>query len=95
MIVDTGADLTMIPYQVGVNLGLRRGRSRISTLSGISGGIPYILKKASFRIGPFRISARTAWAQSDDVPMLLGRVDMLDRFKVIFDGRRRRLTIRR
>lgn len=95
MIVDTGADLTMIPYQVGVNLGLRRGRSRITTLSGISGGTPYVLKRVSFRIGPFRVSARTAWAQRDDVPMLLGRVDMLDRFKVIFDGRRRRVTIRR
>ncbi len=94
MTVDTGADLTMIPYLVGWNLGFRGGRSKTSTLSGISGGTPYLLKRINMTIGPFSFSARIAWAQSDEVPILLGRTDVLDRLVTVFDGKRRQVTFR-
>ncbi len=86
MTVDSGADLTMLPYQVGLSLGYRKGSSRVSTLSGISGGTPYLLKKAGLEIGPIRLSSRVAWAQTDDVPILLGRCDVFDRLTISFSG---------
>ncbi len=92
MTVDTGADLTMIPYQVGLNLGLRRAGSTVARLSGISGSTAYVLKKVALRVGSIRLSARCAWAQTDDVPTLLGRTDVLDRPTVTFDGRARKVT---
>src|ERR1051326_561111 len=74
MTVDSGADLTMVPYQVGISLGFRRGKSHVSTLSGIAGGTPYVLQKALLEIGPIRLRSRLAWAQTDDVPILqIGR----------------------
>lgn len=94
MTVDTGADLTMIPYQVGFNLGLRRGRAVPARLSGISGATPYLLKELSLHIGSINLRARCAWAQTDEVPTLLGRTDVLDRLIVTFDGLRRRVLFR-
>jgi hypothetical protein len=92
MTVDSGADLTMLPYQVGLNLGFRKGTSHVSRLSGISGGTPYLLKKAALEIGPLRLHPRLAWAQSDDVPVLLGRTDVFDRLTVTFNGMKRQVT---
>lgn len=77
-----------------MNPGFTMGKSRASTLSGIAGGTPYLLKKVFLEIGPFRILSRIAWALRDDVPMLLGRTDVLDRLVVTFNGRRRRVTFR-
>ena len=94
MTVDTGADLTMIPYQIGLNLGLRRGLAAPAKLSGIAGTTSYFLKKISLRIGPIQLNARCAWAQTDDVPTLLGRTDVLDQLVVTFDGLARRVTLR-
>jgi hypothetical protein len=37
---------------------------------------------------------RVAWAQRDDVPMLLGRVDVLDRLIVTLDGPQRKASFR-
>ena len=92
MTVDSGADLTMIPLQVGISLGFHKGSTHTSMLSGIAGGTPYLLKKATLELGPIRLRARLAWAQSDDVPILLGRCDVFDRLTVLFDGRGRRVT---
>jgi len=91
MTVDTGADMTMVPFQVGLNLGLRRGKTRLSILSGISGRTAYLLKKVAIEIGPFRFAVRIAWAQDDLVPALLGRTDVLDHLRTTFDGPRRQV----
>lgn len=93
MTVDSGADLTMLPFQVGLSLGFRKGTSHASTLSGIAGGTRYLLKKATLEIGPIRLRSRVAWAQTDDVPILLGRCDVFDGLTVTFSGIKRQLTI--
>lgn len=94
MIVDTGADLTMIPRQIGSDSGFRAGRAAPSSLCGISGGAAYFLKSARLSIGPFHFPARVAWVQSDDAPILLGRTDALEKLVVEFDGPQRRTTMR-
>jgi hypothetical protein len=94
MTVDSGADLTMIRYQIGVQLGMRRERSALTTLSGVGGGIPYVLRSATMRIGPLTLVGRVAWAQRDDVPLLLGRVDVLERLVATLNGPRRRVILR-
>lgn len=92
MTIDSGADLSMIPLQVGLSLGLRKIRKPVRLLSGLSGGVPYVLLRLGFQLGPFRFRPRLAWAQVDDVPMLLGRTDVFSRFVIRFDERRRQVT---
>lgn len=93
MTIDSGADLSMIPYQVGVGLGLGSGKA-VHNLSGVAGGLPYLLRRLHFRLGPFSFLARVAWAQRDDVPMLLGRADVFDRFVITFHEHRSVITFR-
>jgi hypothetical protein len=64
-------------------------------LSGIGGGTPYLLEKATVRIGPIKLVCRIAWAQKEDVPILLGRTDVLDQLVVKFDGPRRTVFFHR
>lgn len=94
MTVDSGSDLVMFPYQVGVLLGMERGTGPVKQLSGIAGAVPYVMKRVGIRIGPFSFRAKAAWAQDDEVPLLLGRADVFKRFVVSFDERRRTGTIR-
>lgn len=91
MTVDSGADLVMIPRYVGHDLGMILRKSPVRNLAGIGGGVPYVLKRVRLGIGSIGLSARIAWAQRDDVPALLGRMDVFDRLHITFDGKRREL----
>jgi hypothetical protein len=95
MTVDSGADLSMIPHQVGLALGMKQGRAPLRQLTGVAGGVPYVLMRARYQVGAHAFPARVAWAQRDEVPMLLGRVDVFSRFTITLDERRRVVTFRR
>lgn len=92
-VVDTGADLTMIPLQFGLDLRLKPAHGDLRTLTGISGVTPYLLRRVRLQIGSILLESRIAWAQSDEVPVILGRTDALERLKCTFDGPKRRLTL--
>lgn len=86
MIVDSGAEITMIPLAIGALLGFTRKRAEaVHLLGGISGSAPYLLRRAQLRIGRVRLWARVAWVQEDGVPQLLGRLDGFDRLRICFD----------
>jgi len=94
MTVDSGADLTMIPHQLGKSLGLRATTSTTRRLSGVAGGLQYRLARLQIRLGQFTFPARVAWARHDDVPELLGRLDVFNKFAITFDEAHRRITFR-
>jgi hypothetical protein len=52
MYVDSGADITLIPRELGENLGLTIEEEEIQEISGVGGGsIPVIIKTIEMRIG--------------------------------------------
>jgi hypothetical protein len=51
------------------------------------------MKQVTLEIGPIRLRSRIAWAQTDDVPILLGRSGVIDRLMVTFNGIKRQITI--
>ncbi len=83
--VDSGADITLIPRSVGELLGFEVGSEEINEMGGIGGSkVPTILKTLKMRIGEFEFPIKIAWALVEDVPPLLGRVDVFDKFEVRF-----------
>lgn len=90
MYVDSGADLSVIPFRFGKALGFKQGvRNEIRELKGISGvGVPYVLKTVKLAMNGVRLKVRIAWALVEEVPMLLGRMDVFNRFRVVFDEKK-------
>ena len=83
--IDSGADITLIPRSVGELLGLGVGGEEIKEMGGVGGSkVPTILKTLKVRIGEFEFPIKIAWALVEDVPPLLGRVDVFDKFEVTF-----------
>lgn len=88
MYIDSGADVSMIPLRLGKALGFKQSSSDIIyEARGIAGGIPYILKEVIIILNSYRFKTRIAWALVDEVPLLLGRMDIFNKFKIIFDER--------
>lgn len=83
--VDSGADITLIPRSVGELLGFEVEKEKIVEMGGIGGSkVPTILKKIKIRIDSEEFPIQVAWALIEDVPPLLGRTDVFDRFEVTF-----------
>ena len=77
MYVDSGADITLLPRELGENLDLTIEEEKIQEISGVGGGsIPVIIKTIEMRIGDHAMNARVAWSLEEDVPALLGRMDI-------------------
>ncbi len=89
MYVDTGADITLIPVSVGKLIGLHRTeRDKLETIYGVGqSSVPIVVKRVSLRLGAVEFRARVAWSQIEDVPLLLGRIDVFPKFDVIFRER--------
>ena len=94
MYIDSGADITMIPLEVGKALGLKQSpRDEILEIKGVSGsGVPYILKKANIILNGKRLKIRLAWALIEEIPLLLGRMDIFPKFKITFVEKQELIT---
>ncbi len=91
--IDSGADITLIPLTFGRLLGLELKKEEIKHLRGIGGvGVPVVIKEIDTRINGTEFSVRVAWALEEDLPPLLGRVDIFDRFTITFDQRKEIVT---
>ena len=65
-------------------------KDRIREIRGITGpSVPYVVKRLSFVFGRRKITARVAWSMIEEVPLLLGRMDLFNKFRITFDERKR------
>lgn len=83
--IDSGADLTMIPLSFGKLLGLHLDKNKVQEIGGIKGSVPVIFNKIQMKIEIVEFSVNIAWSLIEDVPPLLGRADVFDKFKVTFE----------
>ena len=91
MYVDSGADITLIPLSVGKLIGLRRTKmDRIERILGVGqSSVPILVKPTSMRLGSVEFRARVAWSQVEEVPLLLGRMDVFRKFDITFRDKAR------
>ena len=96
-IVDTGADLTTIPFFMAKRLGLDLSKSRKSQSQGIGGiMVDTWITRLPLYIQKMRFVVRVSVTADNKTPFLLGRVDMLDFvFSWNFDSRRKEIIFTR
>ncbi len=85
-LVDSGADITLITKLTGEYLGLKiEEDDKFHDLSGIAGEVvPSIIKKVRMKIEDVEFEARVGWAMTEEVPLVLGRLDILKKFDIEF-----------
>ncbi len=92
MYIDSGADIILIPRQFGELLGFKAKDDKIEEIGGIGNTkIPIILKKTKIRINSEILEVKIAWALTEEVPYLLGRIDVFDKFNVLFKQKDRKI----
>ncbi len=87
MIVDTGADFTILPQFLSENLGISLEEDCIKEVTAGVGGEQaiYLCKtKIKARIGSLERNVPLAFFDSNEVPALLGRLGFLETFDTEF-----------
>ncbi len=94
--LDSGADMTVLPLRGGKRLGLVARGERPFLFSGEGGGaVPLIVCRVGLRIGASTtVPVRVGWAQTDDVSLLLGRLDVFDHFTFEFNHARQEIRVK-
>ena len=84
-IVDSGADTTVLTWQIGQYLGWTvTGSEMPISLGGISGFLPCYARQIDIEVGTTTFSTNVMWATNDDLPNLLGREGTFDAFNIEF-----------
>ncbi|MEG3836975.1 aspartyl protease family protein [Microcoleus sp. Z1_C3] len=86
MLVDSGAELSLITKQLGEDLGCSRTAGEIiSKAEGVGGSIEYLLRDIEMELDGHTFTAPVAWAQTDFCEeILLGREVVFDLFDIEF-----------
>lgn len=86
MIVDTGADYTLLPRYFSERLGIDlKKEGRLFKTSGIGGQERvYFVKEIIAKIGDWKRNIPVGFLDRDEIPPLLGRHLFFERFEVVF-----------
>lgn len=85
-LVDSGADVSILPYSVGVRFGIDwHSLTLPCSVGGSAGGIPGKMLVVDAVLHTFpAVKLVFAWVQSDSVPVLLGQTNFFLEFDVCF-----------
>ncbi len=84
MVVDTGADYTILPRNEAINLGidLLKDCVRFQTY-GVGGKETVYLRRSwKVKLGNIELSVPIGFLDTDDIPPLLGRQDFLEKLDI-------------
>jgi hypothetical protein len=87
MLIDSGADMCLIPKWLGESLGLAVSMGEIMQEAfGIGGSVKYVMRNLTYTINSTTITeVPTAWVQTDEVSdIIIGREVIFDAFDVEF-----------
>ena len=85
-LLDSGATVNVLPYSLGEQLGLVWEQQRTAViLSGNMARVPARGVLVSAMVGAFApVRLAFAWAQTDEVPLILGQANFFAEFDVCF-----------
>jgi len=86
MLVDSGADFSLIPKPLGLELGYELSLGElVSKAEGIGGGVDYVLRNIEMQLDSHTFTAPVAWVQTDGCEdIILGREVVFDLFDIEF-----------
>lgn len=86
MVIDTGADYTILPNTYAGSLGIDLAKDCIpQTTHGVGGTeTVYIYKGLVVKLGSYTRKIPVGFLDRPDIPPLLGRHDFFETFKVVF-----------
>jgi hypothetical protein len=87
-LLDTGASVNVLPYEIGLQLGLKWDSYQTSViLAGNLANFPAKGVILSATVDTFTpVPLVFAWSQAKNIPLLLGRVNFFQEFDVCFYG---------
>jgi hypothetical protein len=95
MLIDSGVDVTLIPRVTEERLALKPpNENEVKSLGGIAGGVPVAYRTIDLKIENIKFPVRIAWSQIEDVPPVLGRVDVFDKFDIEFKQSERKIIFK-
>lgn len=86
MIVDSGADYTLLPRYMSAYLGisLKNDCQSFATF-GVGGKeTVFLYKKVKIKLGTWDLTAPIGFLEKDDIPPLLGRQGFMEKFATLF-----------
>lgn len=87
-LLDTGASVNVLPYEIGRELGIVWEQQTLSI--PLAGNLAPVEARGVLvlgKVGQFApVNLVFAWAESNDVPLILGRVNFFSEFDVCFYG---------
>lgn len=88
MLVDSGADYTLLPKYFSQGLGIRLAKDcKIFKTAGIGGEEKvYFLKKIKVKLGKWEREIPIGFLNRDDIPPLVGRHLFLETFEVLLSS---------
>lgn len=83
--VDSGADISLFRRTDAELLGLSLTQGEYRPIIGVGRTlIPAYVHTVKMKIGDTTLDVKTAFADSDEIPRLLGRTDVFNHLKIIF-----------
>ena len=95
MYIDSGADITTINKTFGNLVGLRlKPKEQKYELNGVGGKEEFVYRDIEIKIVKQVFNIKIAWVQNDNIPLLLGREGVFDKFEIIFKEKFREIIFK-
>lgn len=92
--LDSGADITLLPLSFAKALGIKIENEEIKEIRGIGdSAVSVIIKEVEIKIGDTGLKANVGIALIEEVPYLIGRKDIFNKFKITFEEYNRKIII--
>jgi len=94
--LDSGADITLLPLSFARVLGIKIEDEEIKEIRGIGdNAVSVIIKEVEIKIGNVELKARVGIALIEEVPYLIGRKDIFNKFRIIFEEYNKRIILKK